>query len=135
MLKSVTTRDYMTSAAIILKPEQDILEAVETFLEYRLSGAPVVDDHREVIGFLSEKDCLHVVLSAVYNGDLGERVMDRMSKDVIAVHPDDSIADVAEKFLACSCRAFPVIEKNVLVGMISRANVLQAMEKIGVNWD
>lgn len=135
MLKSVTTRDYMTSAAITLKPEQDILEAVETLLEYRLSGAPVVDDHREVIGFLSEKDCLHVVLSAVYNGDLGERVMDRMSKGVISVHPDDSIADVAEKFLSCACRAFPVIEKDVLVGMISRANVLQAMEKIGVNWD
>ncbi len=135
MLKSVVTRDYMTSASITLKPETDILEAVETLLEYRLTGAPVVDEHREVIGFLSEKDCLHVVRSAIYNGDLGERVMDRMAKDVMSVHPDDSIADVAEKFLKCSCRSFPVIEKDVLVGMISRANVLQAMEKIGVNWN
>ena len=135
MLKSVTTRDYMTSASITLKPELDILEAAETLLEYNLTGAPVVDEHREVIGFLSEKDCLHVVLSAIYNGDLGDRVMDRMSNTVMSVHPDDSIADVAEKFLKCACRVFPVIEKNVLVGMISRANVLQAMEKIVVNWN
>ncbi|WMS86494.1 CBS domain-containing protein [Pleionea litopenaei] len=135
MLKSVTTRDYMTSASIVLKPEQDILKAVETLLEYRLTGAPVVDEHREVIGFLSEKDCLHVVLSAIYNGNMGESVGDRMSHKVMSAHPDDSIADVAERFLKCNCRCFPVIEKNVLVGMISRANVLQAMEKIGVNWD
>ena len=135
MLKSVTTRDYMTSASIVLKPEQDVLEAAETLLEYKLTGAPVVDEHREVIGFLSEKDCLHVVLSAIYNGDLGDRVADRMSSKVLSVHPDDSIADVAEKFLKCECRSFPVIEKDVLVGMVSRANVLQALEKIGVNWD
>ncbi|WP_144393019.1 CBS domain-containing protein [Pleionea sediminis] len=134
MLKSVTTRDYMTSAAITLKPETDILEAVETLLEYNLSGAAVVDEHREVIGFLSEKDCLHVVRSAIYNGDLGDRVMDRMTQGVISAHPDDSIADVAEKFLKCNCRCLPVIEKNVLVGMICRANVLKAMETIGVNW-
>lgn len=135
MLKSVTTRDYMTSASIVLDPQQDVLEAAETLLEYKLSGAPVVDGHREVIGFLSEKDCLHVVLSAIYNGDLGDRVADRMTSEVISVHPDDSIADVAKKFLNCTCRSFPVIEKDVLVGMISRANVLKALEKIGVNWD
>ncbi len=134
MLQSVTIRDYMTSAAITLKPETDVLEAAETLLEYRLSGAPVVDEHAQVIGFLSEKDCLHTVLSAIYNGDLGDRVQDRMSSTVIAVHPEDSISDVAEKFLKCACRSFPVIEKDVLVGMISRNNILQALEKIGVNW-
>ncbi|MEE4245880.1 MAG: CBS domain-containing protein [Kangiellaceae bacterium] len=134
MLTSVATRDYMTSASITLTPELDVVEAAKTFLDYRLSGAAVVGKHKEVIGFLSEKDCLHVVLSATYNGDLGDTVADRMTKEVISVHPDDSIADVAEKFLKCACRSFPVIEKNVLVGMISRANCLQAMEKIGVNW-
>ncbi len=134
MLRSVLTRDYMTSASITLKPSMDVLEAAEVFLEYKLTGLPVVDEHREVIGFLSEKDCLHVVRSAIYNGDLGETVADRMSKTVMSVHPEDSIADVADKFLSCNCRCFPVIERDVLVGMISRANVLQALEKIGVNW-
>ena len=135
MLKSVTIRDYMTSASITLNPETDVLEAAETLLEYRLTGAPVVGEHKEVIGFLSEKDCLRTVLSAIYNGDLGDTVADRMSTKVISVHPDDSIANVASQFLQCSCRSFPVIEKDILVGMISRANILQALEKIGVNWE
>ena len=81
MLNSVTVKDYMTSAMITLKPGVDIVEAAQTLLEYRLSGAPVLDDHNRLIGYLSEKDCLHTVLSAVYNQDYGDLVEDRMSKD------------------------------------------------------
>lgn len=135
MLKSVTVRDYMTSAMITVKPEMDVLEAAQTMLEYRLTGAPVLDDHNRLVGYLSEKDCLHTVLSAIYHGDLGDRVMDRMSKEVRTVHPDDSIADVAERFLKDSNRMYPVMEKDRLVGMISRQSILKALQYIGVNWD
>jgi predicted transcriptional regulator len=126
MLNSVTVKDYMTSAMITLKPDVDIVEAAQTLLEYRLSGAPVVDKHKRVIGFLSEKDCLHTVLSAVYNQDYGDLVEDRMSKTLKFVHPTENITDVAERFLKDGVRMYPVVEKEVLVGMISRQSVLNA---------
>jgi len=130
MLNSVTVKDYMTSAMITLKPEVDIVEAAQTLLEYRLSGAPVLDDHNRVIGFLSEKDCLHTVLSAVYNQDYGDLVEDRMSKGIKSVHPSENITDVAERFLKDGVRMYPVVEKDVLVGMISRQSVLNAFVRI-----
>lgn len=130
MLTSVTVRDYMTSAMITLKAEVDIVEAAQTLLEYRLSGAPVLDDHNRLIGFLSEKDCLHTVLSAVYNQDYGDLVEDRMAKDLKTVHPSENITDVAERFLKDGVRMYPVIEKDVLVGMISRQSVLNAFCRI-----
>ncbi len=126
MLNSVTVKDYMTSAMITLTPDTDIVEAARTLLEYRLSGAPVVDGHKRVIGFLSEKDCLHTVLSAVYNQDYGDLVEDRMSKTLLLVHPSENITDVAERFLKDGVRMYPVVEKDVLVGMISRQSVLNA---------
>lgn len=129
MLKSVTVRDYMTSAMITLKPETDVVEAAQTMMEYRLTGAPVVDDCNRLIGYISEKDCLHTVLSAIYHGDLGDQVVDRMAKDVRTVHPDDNIADVAERFLEDSCRMYPVVEKSQLVGMISRQSILKAFQR------
>lgn len=135
MLKSVAVRDYMTSAMITLAPETDVVEAAQTMLEYRLTGAPVLDDHNRLVGYLSEKDCLHTVLSAIYHGDLGDRVMDRMTKEVRSCHPDDSIADIAERFLQDNCRMYPVIEKSQLVGMISRQSILKALQYIGVNWE
>ncbi|NVK22530.1 MAG: CBS domain-containing protein [Kangiellaceae bacterium] len=134
MLNSLHVRDYMTSAMITLKPETDVVEAAQTMLEYRLTGAPVLDDHNRLVGYISEKDCLHTVLSAIYHGDLGDRVMDRMSKDVRTVHPDDSIADVAERFLKDNCRMYPVVEKSQLVGMISRQSILKALQFIGKDW-
>ena len=130
MLSSVRVRDYMTSAMITLKPETDIVEAAQTLLEYRLSGAPVVDDHNRVIGYLSEKDCLHTVLSAVYNQDYGELVRDRMSSEIKTAHPSDNIVDLTERFLKDGIRMYPVVEKDVLVGMISRQSVLNAFCRI-----
>ena len=126
MLDSVVVSDYMTSAMITLKANTDIVEAAQTLVEYRLSGAPVLDDHNQLIGFLSEKDCLHTVLSAVYNQDYGDLVSDRMNTELKLVHPSDNITDVAERFLKDGVRMFPVVEKDVLVGIISRQSVLNA---------
>ncbi|MDQ7049837.1 MAG: CBS domain-containing protein [Enterobacterales bacterium] len=129
MLDSFIVKDYMASAMITLKPQVDILEAAQTLQEYRLSGAAVVDDNNRLIGFLSEKDCLHTVLSAVYNQDYGELVEDRMTKELRTVHPSDSITDVAEKFLKDGVRMYPVLDKNVLVGIISRQSILKAFSQ------
>jgi len=126
MQNSLLVKDYMASAMITLKPSVDILEAAQTLQEYRLSGAAVVDDNNRLIGFLSEKDCLHTVLSAVYNQDYGDLVSDRMTKDIWSVHPTDSITDVAERFLKDGVRMYPVLDKNVLVGILSRQSILKA---------
>jgi len=130
MLSSLLVNDYMVSAMITLKPDVDIVEAAQTLQEYRLSGAPVVDDHNRLIGFLSEKDCLHTVLSAVYNQDYGDLVKDRMTKDIRTVHPTDGITNVAERFLKDGVRMYPVLDKDVLVGMISRQSILKAFCQI-----
>ncbi|MBV1907695.1 MAG: CBS domain-containing protein [Kangiellaceae bacterium] len=126
MLNSLLVKDYMASAMITVKPDVDIVEAAQTLQEYRLSGVPVVDSHNRVIGFLSEKDCLHTVLSAVYNQDYGDLVEDRMTKTIQSVHPTDNITDIAERFLKDGVRMYPVLDKDVLVGMISRQSVLKA---------
>jgi len=130
MLTSVTVKDYMTSAMITVKPDVDIVDAAQTLLEYRLSGLPVLDDHSRLVGFLSEKDCLHTVLSAVYNQDYGDLVSDRMNKDLKTVDPSENITDVAERFLKDGVRMYPVLDKDVLVGMISRQSVLNAFCRI-----
>ena len=126
MLSSVLVRDHMTSAMIRFKPTQDIVEAAHILLEYQLMGAPVVDEHERLIGYLSEKECLHIVVSATFNQDYGDLVKDRMCKDLKICHPTDDITTIAERFLAEGVHTYPVIEKGVLVGMISRRTVLHA---------
>ncbi len=129
-LKSVTVKDYMATGLVTLTPEMGVMEAVQKFLDYRISGAPVVDERGNMIGMLSEKDCLKVVLNAAYHEEMGGTVSDFMMKDVVTIDASTGIVEVAEMFIKSSFRRYPVISDDKLIGQISRRDVLKALEKL-----
>lgn len=127
---SCLVRDYMAAHLVKFKPDTDVLDAVHELVKHRIAGAPVVDDHGEVVGMLSEFDCMKVALDAGYYGDAGGPVSDFMTPNVESVDADMSIVDLAEKFINTRYRRFPVMTENRLVGQISRRDVLRALESI-----
>lgn len=127
-LKSCLVKDYMSKTLVTFKPDTDVLDAVHTLVAHRIAGAPVVDDAGNMVGMLSELDCLKVALQAGYYGEYGGPVSDYMSKDVQTVNMEMSIIDLAQRFLDSNFRRFPVTDKNRLVGQISRRDVLRALE-------
>ncbi len=131
--RSCIVRDYMTAHPVIFKPEMDVLNAVHELVKHRIAGAPVVNDHGEVVGMLSEFDCLKVALDSGYYGDAGGPVSEYMSTSVESVDADMSIVDLAAKFLSSKYRRFPVMTENRLIGQISRRDVLRALETISTS--
>ena len=129
-IKSGSVKDYMSRTIVTFKPNQSVLDAVHTLVEHRIAGAPVVDETGNLVGMLSELDCLKVVLQAGYHGDYGGPVRDFMSSDVQTVNAEMSIVDLAEKFLKTRLRRFPVTDRNRLVGQISRRDVLRALQAL-----
>ena len=120
-------RDYMATKLHTLHPKMDIREAVPLLLDNNISGAPVVDKETgELVGILSELDCLKLMTT----GDDIPRghVEDYMSREVETISPDMDIFWVAGKFLSCQFRRFPVVEDGVLIGQISRRDVLRAIQ-------
>ena len=128
--KSVVVKDYMARTLITFKPETDVLDAVHELVKHRIAGAPVVDDSGNLLGMLSELDCLKVALHAGYHGDWGGPVSDYMSDGVKTVDAEMSIIDLAQVFLDTKFRRFPVVNKNRLIGQISRRDVLRALEHL-----
>ncbi len=126
--KSVVVKDYMARTLVTFKRDTDVLDAVHLLVKNRIAGAPVVDDAGNLIGMLSELDCLKVALHAGYHGDWGGPVSDYMSDGVETVDAEMSIVDLAQVFLDSNYRRFPVVAKNRLVGQISRRDVLRALE-------
>ena len=92
-----------------------------------ISGAPVLDKHGRLIGVLTERDCMRVTLHAGYHGAPGGLVRDYMSPAPVSVSPEDTILDVAEKFINERYRRYPVLDGGRLVGVISRREVMRAM--------
>jgi CBS domain-containing protein len=130
MLNSVAVKDYMAASLVTFKPDMDVLQAIHQLMENGISGAPVVDNLGNIVGILSEKDCLKVALEASYNEGYGGTVSDYMSPNVITIDADSSVLDVARMFLEAQYKRYPVVSDNRLVGQISRRDVLRAFETI-----
>lgn len=129
-IRSGVVKDYMARTLVTFKPETDVLDAVHTLVQHRIAGAPVVDDEGNLLGMLSEFDCMQVALNAGYHGIWGGPVRDYMSDGVETVDADMSIIDLAQVFINKKFRRFPVMQGTRLVGQISRRDVLRALEVI-----
>ena len=129
-IKSCLVKDYMARTLVTFKPDTPVLDAVHVLVKNRIAGAPVVDDEGNLVGMLSELDCMKVALQAGYYGEYGGPVRDYMSDGVQTVNAEMSIVDLAEVFIDKRYRRFPVTDKNRLVGQISRRDVLRALEAI-----
>jgi CBS domain-containing protein len=123
----------MAGKLVTFKPDTDVLDAIHELVQHRIAGAPVVNDQGELIGMLSELDCMKIALNAGYYGDWGGPVADYMTPDVESVDADMNIIDLAQKFLQTKFRRFPVLRNNRLVGQISRRDVLRALKELATS--
>ncbi|MBL4712745.1 MAG: CBS domain-containing protein [Gammaproteobacteria bacterium] len=131
MLASLKVKDYMSVNKCTFTPDMDILRAIHKMLEAEVSGAPVIDNHGNLIGFLSEKDCMQVALNSAYQQEgAAGKVSEFMSSSIDTIDVETPIIDVAELFLKGTYRRFPVVMDNRLVGTIARKNILKALEHV-----
>lgn len=130
IIQTATVKDYMSGKLVKFTPDTDVLDAIHELLLHRIAGAPVVDDHGNLVGMLSEFDCMKVVLTSGYHDEPGGPVSEYMVTEVQTVDAGTSIMDMAELFMTSGYRRYPVIKDNRLVGQISRRDVLRALATI-----
>lgn len=127
MTERPSIADYMAVDLVLFRPEFEILHAMNTLLEKRLSGAPVVDEEGRLVGVLSKKDCLRAALNGAYYQEWGGQVAAYMSAHPETLDADLDLVTAAEWFLNSDYRRFPVLRDGKLVGQISRADILRAL--------
>ena len=135
-LSAPSVMEYMTSELITFKADTEISEVIESLLENRITGAPVLNDKREVVGLIDDKDCLNVLFgSAYYNHPVGkETVASYMSNVMKSISVHDDIVDVANIFLQTKYKRLLVMDDDgKLVGQISRRDILRAIKDLNVN--
>ncbi len=128
-----TARDCMTTRARVLAftPDQDIFEVMAKLLERHFAAAPVVDDNDQVLGMLTEKDCLRILANLAYDDDFeGGRVSDYQSPMCETCEPGMDIFGVTNRFLECNFPLLPVVESGKLVGVISRRDTLRGVQEL-----
>ena len=129
--------DYMSRNLITFKPEQSVEEVIETLIKNKISGGPVVNENNELVGIISEGDCLKQISdSRYYNMPMAQdNVEKRMVKNVETIDGNMNVFDAANKFLDSKRRRFPIVKEGKLIGQISQKDILKAaMQLKGQNW-
>jgi len=123
---------FMASDELTLSADLSIDEAINIILDNKLTGAPVLDNDRAIVGMLTEKDCLRLIVDSAYNNmpNHDRTVADYMSPVVKTVTTEHDILDVANEFLTTHFRKFPVVHNGRLVGQVSRRDILKAIREI-----
>ena len=130
--RSVSVSDYMSRKVISFDLRDDVGDIVAVLLEHKITGARVLDENKQVIGFISEQDCIKEMLNTAFYCDLTANAKDVMKTPVISVSPDMPISELAQQFDTAKPKVYPVVDEGRLVGMISRSNVLQGLYDISV---
>lgn len=140
-------RDIMTSEVVWLRPDMTVQEAAAVLVAHRISGAPVIEEPGILLGMVSESDLLHRVELGTqrrhaaaapcapwqnrdaedYVKSHGRLVMDVMTEEVVSVDEMAPLAEVADLFDRHRLRRVPVLKGGRVVGIVSRADLLQAL--------
>ncbi len=131
MLQQKIVNEYMTRSVVTLNPDNTMFEASELLQKNRISVAPVIDANRNLLGILSEWDCLNISLKGRMEKFPSGKVTEYMSKDVLAVTPDTGVFEVIQIFIEKRYHRIPVSKNGKLVGIISRQDLMAAILDIG----
>ncbi|MBI4050704.1 MAG: CBS domain-containing protein [Candidatus Doudnabacteria bacterium] len=144
-------KDIMTKNVITCSPDTSVKDAARLMFLNGLTGLPVLDQNDKLVGIVTDADLIKVegrlhlpvtfafLGSLVYldnplNGDeiekqleklVATKVRDLMTDKVLSIGPDASIEDLADLFLRKKINPVPVIEKDKLMGIISRADIVK----------
>lgn len=135
--ENITVRDYMSKNIYTFEKGQSVLEVMESLVKNNISGGPVVDENHQLIGIISEGDCIKQISeSRYYNQPVHDlSVENYMVSNVETISPDMNLFDLANKFLTMKIRRFPVCENGKLIGLISQKDILMAaLNLIGQDW-
>ncbi|MEZ9056774.1 CBS domain-containing protein [Vibrio pelagius] len=128
-MNSIKVKDYMTLQVVTFTPDMPLSLALDKVMRSHHMGGPVIDENERVIGFLSEQDLLEKLVKVSYFCQDTHTVGDCMYKEVLSVSPDLSIIELADLMKVGKPKAYPVIDNDRLVGIITRTDVLRAIGK------
>ncbi|MGF1755085.1 formate transporter FocA [Vibrio makurazakiensis] len=154
-------KDIMNTQPVTLTVEMPTAVAIDTLLSANLTAAPVCDVAGRLVGFFSVHDVMVDLWCQDYIPAKNQKVVDLMSRDVIAIGSEDKLVDVAEflcidkeqlyptssmgiatrmSSLSLEERAkamkvsqphiLPVLDNGLLVGVIDRGIIMQALRPI-----
>lgn len=144
-------KDIMTRDVITVRPDTSVEVIARLLTEHHISGVPVIDDQGRVVGIVSESDLFlkekgipfsavklpslfkqwvdPVRLTEIYEGARQHTAAEVMTREVICAEAEDDVGGVAWLMAQHHLKRVPVLRNGVLVGIITRADVIRMLAR------
>ncbi len=139
--------DIMVTDVITVRPDSCVQDVAELLLKHRISALPVLDANGRLVGIVSEGDLLRraeagtgherswwlrllmgrEVLAVEFVKEHSRKVADVMTRQVVSAAPDTPVGEIAALLERNRIKRVPIMQNGKLVGIVSRANLLQAL--------
>jgi CBS domain-containing protein len=149
-------KNVMNRNVVSIKPNDTLRDAVILMVKHSISGLPVIDEDKNIVGIISQSDVLRhgkrpFILETVdlleillyeqspenYEKELkialDLKIKDVMTKDIITVLESTPAGKIAHLMISNKINRVPVIRDGKLVGIIGREDIIKAIAKIGKN--
>ena len=131
MMRSLKASDIMWNHIEPVRLGTPLPAVVKHLLQNHVTGLPVVDNSRKVVGFVSEQDCIHALLVSSYHGEGEPSVDDVMKTEPVTISPEMSVVDLAQG----KPKVYPVEDHGRLVGIVTRTSILAELARVGAGID
>jgi CBS domain-containing protein len=143
-------RDVMVRDVVTVSPDTDIEEAIKLLVAHDISALPVVDGQANLVGIISEADLIHrpeigaerrrpwwlealtpaATLADEFAKAHGKKVGEMMTRDVVSSREDTPLSEIAALLEHKRIKRVPITRDGKLVGVVSRANLIQALASV-----
>ena len=120
----------MVTKLVTLRPGMDIFEAIDLLIKNRISGAPVIDHQRNYLGIFSERCCMNILVEAAYDQLPTSQIDGFVDRNAATISEEADLFTVAHIFRDTHFRRLPVLRDGILVGQVSRRDVLKAIHEV-----
>lgn len=148
----LTARDIMTREVVTIRPDASVEELARLLEENRISGVPVLDQNRALVGVVTQSDLVqrsrdlelppalnildfHLFLEMPSHFKkrleklLGNKVKDVMTTDPVSITPDTPVNEIAGLMADQAVHTLPVLEGDKLVGIVGKLDLIRGLAR------
>lgn len=134
MAQQTLVRDRMSREPVTVMPDAPVLEAYELMRRRRVRRLPVADENLRLVGMVTRSDIEQAMPQTRAGGEgqiearfalAGMEVSELMTRDVISLMPEQSIADAAAAMIRHKVSGLPVVEHGQVIGIITESDIFR----------
>jgi len=136
---TMLVNEVMTSPVVSVRPDTTVKQAIVTLDQHQVTSMPVIDEHGNLVGVVSEADVIRdsllpqkharEVAIQVSSPPVALRVVDVMTHLPLCVGPDDDLSEAVELLVSTQVKSLPVVDHDQVVGMVSRRDVIAMLAR------